>query len=98
MKNFSLTQSAELIGGKFDEDPELHIPEYPRFPEEILAIPLGKLGLLFEGAKGTQVLNGNAARQFVPPLLKHLNGRNSLRDLQTIFPKVPAKSIHDTVA
>ena len=38
MKNFSLTQSAELIGGKFDEDPELQIPEYPRFPEEILAI------------------------------------------------------------
>ncbi|RYY74181.1 MAG: SagB/ThcOx family dehydrogenase [Gammaproteobacteria bacterium] len=98
MKNFSLTQSAELIGGKFDEDPELHIPEYPRFPQEILAIPFGKLGLLFEGAKGTQVLNGNAARQFVPSLLKHLNGRNSLADLQTIFPKIPAKSIRDTVA
>ena len=98
MKNLSLTQSAELIGGKFDEDPELHIPEYPRFPEEILAIPFGKLGLLFEGAKGTQVLNGNAARQFVPSLLKHLNGRNSLDDLQALFPRAPAKSIRDTVA
>lgn len=96
--SLALTQSADSIGNTFANDPELQLPEYPRFPAEILVIPYGQSGLLFEGGHGIQVLSGRGARGFIPRLLPLLDGSRDLAALSDEFPRVPVKSLRDAVA
>lgn len=96
--NPALAMSADNIGFSFANDPELRLPQQPRFVPEVLVIPYGATGLLFEGAFGTQVLNGRAARGFIPRLLPLLDGSRSLADLRLTFPSMPENSLRDTIA
>jgi SagB-type dehydrogenase family enzyme len=96
--NAPLTLGADVIGASFANDPELHLPEYPRFPSEILVLPYQQSGLLFEGARGTQILNGRAARGFIPALIQRLDGTRHFSDLLHAFAPVPPQSVHDALA
>jgi hypothetical protein len=96
--NAPLTLGADVIGASFANDPELHLPEYPRFPREILVLPYQQSGLLFEGVRGTQILNGRAARAFVPALIQRLDGTQHFSDLLHSFAPVPPQSVHDALA
>lgn len=96
--NAPLTLTASQIGSSFSNDPELQLPRFPRFPPEILVIPYGASGLLFEGGAGTQVLSGRGARGFIPLLLEHLDGSNDIDALYARFPKLPTQAIRDAVA
>jgi SagB-type dehydrogenase family enzyme len=94
----NLTLTADSAGSSYAQDPELRLPERPRFPPEVLMLPFGQSGLLFEGANGTQVLNGRGARGFIPGLLPHLDGRTTLAALAAKLPTMPEKNIRDAVA
>lgn len=94
----ALTLTAQSAGSTFANDPELQLPEHPRFPPEILVIPYGQSGLLFEGANGTQVLNGRGARGIIPLLLQRFDGRHTLSELCKAMPDIPAAALRDAVA
>ena len=98
MHNAALTTSAAGIGSHFEADPELSLPLHPYFPPEIAVVPYREDGLLFEGARGTQLLAGRSARFFIPQLLARLDGRSTLPQLAAHFPSVPPKALHDAVA
>jgi len=92
-----LTISAAAIGEKFILDAELKLPEYPRYIDEMLMLPNDQSSLLFVGGSGMQVLAGRSARRFIPHLVQHLNGQNSLDDLAAKYPQYPAKVIRDAI-
>ncbi|MDP5210780.1 SagB family peptide dehydrogenase [Microbulbifer sp. 2205BS26-8] len=94
----ALSQSADSIGNSFASDPELQLPQYPRFPPEVLMISYRQTGLLFEGVHGTQVLSGRGARGFIPKLLARLDGTRDLAALSRDFPQIPKKSLRDAIA
>jgi SagB-type dehydrogenase family enzyme len=96
--NAALTLTAQSAGSSFANDPELQLPGRPRFPPEILVIPYGQSGLLFEGANGTQVLNGRGARGVIPMLLQRFDGRHTLPELCEAMPDIPAGAVRDVVA
>ena len=93
MSDPTLIVTANSIGKKFADDPELNLPVLPYFPPEILVVPYGSNGLMFEGAQGQQVLKGISARRFVPTLLPLLDGTNDLLALQHHFPKMSEASL-----
>ncbi|MEP7185014.1 MAG: nitroreductase family protein [Rhodanobacter sp.] len=96
--NAALTLTAQSAGSSFANDPELQLPEHPRFPPEILVIPYGQSGLLFEGANGTQVLNGRGARGVIPMLLQRFDGHHTLSELYESMPDIPSGAVRDVVA
>lgn len=98
MHNTALTTSAAGIGSRFVADPELSLPLRPYFPPEIVVVPYRDNGLLFEGARGTQLLAGRSARFFIPQLLARLDGNSTLEQLGAHFPSVPPKALHDALA
>lgn len=96
-KDRRLTVSAGAIGANFVNDPELNLPRYPRYITEIQMLPFGQSGIIFVGGSGYQVISGSSARSFLPRLIKHLTGHNSLEDLGEIFPQLSAKVLTDSV-
>lgn len=94
----TLTVSAQVLGHSFARDPELRIPQQPRFIREVLTIPYGADGLLFEGVRDVQVIAGRSARSFLPRLLPLLDGTRSFADLAAVFPALPPQAIHDALA
>ena len=93
----SLTIDARSLGDSFAGDPEFALPERPRFIREVLVIPVGHNGLLFEGTRDTQVISGRSARTFIPRLLPHLDGHHTLPMLQARFSSLPPKSVRDAI-
>lgn len=93
-----LTLSADDIAARFENDPELEPPQYPRVPPEILVLPFGKSGLLFEGAESTQVLGGKAARALLPRLLPLLDGTNTAEQVCEKLPGVSLAIVKQSVA
>jgi SagB-type dehydrogenase family enzyme len=90
--------SAEMIGGSFLNDAELALPLRPRFPTEILMIPYGADGLLFEGGDGNQIIAGHGARNFIPRLIALLDGSRTMPDLFAAFPSLPPAKIFGALA
>lgn len=94
----TLNISARVLGHSFARDPELRVPQHPRFIREVLTIPYGTDGLLFEGVRDVQVITGRSARSFLPRLLPLLDGTRSIDALAAAFPTLPPQAIHDAVA
>lgn len=95
--NANLQLSAQVIGASFANDPELELPSFPRFPTEIVVLPYHRQGLLFEGAHGTQVINGRGARGFLPRLIAVLDGTRRLSDVVAAFPGMPERAVWDAL-
>ena len=93
-----LQLSSEVVGSSFASDGELRLPAFPRAIAELIVLPYGASGLLVEGARDTQVLNGRAARGFVPRLLEQLDGTRSLDELLGAFAPYPRQAVFDAVA
>lgn len=94
----SLQLSSAVIGSSFANDAELQLPERPRAIPELLVMPYGATGLLVEGARDTQVLNGRAARNFVPRLLQQLDGTRTVAELLGAFPPYPPQAVFEALA
>lgn len=94
----ALNMSSEVVGSSFASDAELRLPELPRYLSELVVLPYGPSGLLFEGVRGTQVLNGRAARGFVPRLLERLDGTRSMDELMDAFAPYPRQAVYEAVA
>lgn len=92
-----LTIDAQTLGHSFSGDPELKLPHMPRFISEVLVIPFGESGLLFEGVRDLQVISGRSARTFIPQLLPLLDGQHSIDMLQARFPRLPPGAVRDAV-
>jgi SagB-type dehydrogenase family enzyme len=93
-----LQLSSSVIGSSFANDAELRLPAYPRVIPELMVLPYGASGLLIEGARDTQVLNGRAARGFVPRLMQQLDGSRSLQALLPAFPPYSADAVFEALA
>jgi len=96
--NNVLTVTAQTLGFSFAGDPELNLPERPRYIAEAVAIPYGQNGLLFDGVRGVQVIMGRSARTFLPRLLPMLDGNRTLDELTAAFPQMPRRALHDSLA
>ena len=95
--NSTLTIDAHTLGDSFAGDPEFSLPQRPRFISEVLVIPVGLNGLLFEGTRDTQVISGRSARTFIPKLLPHLDGHHTVQMLQARFAQLPPNSVRDAI-
>lgn len=93
-----LTISAQAVARSFTVDPELRLPERPYFPKEILVLPFRNGGILFEGVRGSQVLQGRSAREIVPAILPHLDGKHDLAAISAELPDIPTDSIRMVIA
>lgn len=90
--------SADTIGGSFLNDAELTLPPRPRLPPEIMMIPYGAQGLLFEGGDGNQLISGRGARSFIPRLVAVLDGTRTLDQILTAFPGIPQAKVFGALA
>ncbi|MEW6703332.1 MAG: nitroreductase family protein [Pseudomonadota bacterium] len=93
-----LQLSSAVIGSSFANDSELRLPARPRAIPELMVLPYGATGLLVEGTRDTQVLNGRAARSFVPRLLQELDGRRTLEELLDSFAPYPRQAVYEALA
>jgi len=97
MSNNPMQLSSQTLGDRFAADPELHLPSHPRVPPELLQLPLGPSSLLFEGARGTQVVGGRSARTLLPQVLPLMDGTRSIDQLQQALPQLSARALRDIV-
>src|SRR5262249_1568129 len=88
---------ADFMGRIVDADPQLEMPERPRFSQALVAIPWPG-GLLVDGTDERQVLRGRATQVLLPRLLPLLDGTRSITQLQQQMPDVPTAAIHNAVA
>src|SRR5690242_17626492 len=72
--------SAERIAAAFAGDEQLNAPERPRLVDGLVRLAVPE-GLMFEGAPERQLLRGRAARDFLPALLRELDGSRSVEEL-----------------
>jgi hypothetical protein len=77
---------AESIGRHFSADADLVPPERPRIPPEVLVLPFDEDGLLFVGTREPQLIRGKSARDLLPRLILHLDGRSTVAELASRFP------------
>jgi SagB-type dehydrogenase family enzyme len=88
---------AESIGRHFSADADLVPPDRPRILPEVLVLPFDEDGLLFVGTKESQLIRGNSARDLLPRLLPHLNGRSTIEELTSRLPQVAPGTIRNAV-
>lgn len=89
----NLTISANNMAQKFADDPEINLPAQPCFIKEVLVLPYGQHGLIFEGVRGTQVISGRGARTFIPTLIKVLDGTRNIDEIVALFPQYNGQAI-----
>ncbi|MPZ50652.1 MAG: SagB/ThcOx family dehydrogenase [Dehalococcoidia bacterium] len=89
---------ARWMGQSFAGDPELALPERPRFVPELLVLPFGEDGLMVVGGRDVEVLRGRAARSFLPRLLPALDGEHTLEELAHRLPGVRPEVVRDAIA
>lgn len=89
--------TADMIGSSFQRDPELHLPQRPRFPPEIVMLPYGANGILFDGADGAQLVAGAGARALLPRLVQALDGRRTLDEIGDLFPQLPPAQLINAI-
>ena len=97
MKPLGARMSAESIGRHFSADADLVPPEQPRMLPEVLVLPFDEDGLLFVGTKEPQLIRGKAARDLLPRLIPHLNGRSTVEELAPRFPQLASGTIRNAV-
>ena len=78
-------------------DPQFQMPAQPRFPHELVVVPLED-GLLVEGTDVRQVLRGKATKNLLPHLLPLLDGTRTIGELKQALPQVPLTHISSAVA
>ena len=89
---------AESMARHFSADADLVLPERPRVPPELLVLPFDEDGLLFVGAKRTELLRGKSARDLLPRLILQLDGRSTVEELALRFPGLVSETIRNAVA
>jgi len=88
---------ADYMGRVVDVDPQLKMPERPRFSQALVTIPWSG-GLLVDGTEERQILRGRATQVFLPLLLPLLDGTRSIGQLQQEMPDFPPAAIHNALA
>ncbi len=78
-------------------DLQFKVPTQPRFPQELVAVPLAD-GILFDGTDEQQVLRGQATKTLLPRLLPLLDGTRSQDQLEAELPDVPAGHLGKAIA
>lgn len=91
------TVTAEAMARAVQFDPQFAMPARPRFPRELVVVPLPD-GLLVEGTDDQQVLRGQATRTLLPRLIPLLDGERTLDELAAALPDVPAGHLRQAVA
>ncbi len=94
----TLRVSASQLGTSFTLDPELSLPIRPRFIPEVVAVPFGANGLIFDGVRDLQVIAGRSVRDLLPRLLPLLDGAKTIDELHTALPHLPVSALVDAIA
>ena len=89
--------SAETMVRAVQFDPQFEMPVRPRFPQELVAVPLAD-GLLIDGTDEQQILRGQATKELLPRLLPLLDGKRTLEQLAAELSPVPAEHIRSAIA
>lgn len=89
--------SAEAMARAVQFDPQFEMPVRPRFPQELVAVPLTD-GLLIDGTDEQQILRGQATKVLLPRLLPLLDGNRTLEQLAAELSPVPAEHIKGAIA
>lgn len=97
MKQNGIFVAANYLGSRLQADPELELPHRPRLPPEIIVLPFGPDGLLFEGGKTTQVLTGTSSRTLLPAVLAQLDGTKSCEEIAAAVPHASVNQIKNIV-
>jgi SagB-type dehydrogenase family enzyme len=95
---FDFTVRAEAIADSFENDAEIRLPERPRLIPELVVVPFGESGLLFDGAVETQVLGGRSARTLLPRLMGRLDGTRTVQQIAAALPGTSAAVVTQVVA
>ena len=89
--------SAEAMVRAVQFDPQFEMPVRPRFPQELVAVPLSD-GLLIDGTDEQQILRGQATKVLLPRLLPLLDGNRTLEQLAAELSPVPADHVKGAIA
>src|SRR5450631_3133327 len=89
--------AAQKMAEAVQFDPQFTLPTYPRFPNELVTIPIED-GLLIDGTDELQVLRGRAAQILLPRLLPLLDGTRTIQQLAEALPNIPARAIYNAVS
>jgi SagB-type dehydrogenase family enzyme len=89
---------AKGLSTRLASDPQMQIPERPRFSEDYLLVPMGEAGLLIIGAEKPELFRGKAAEKLLPRLLPLLNGTRTCEELHAFFPQLKLQIIRDTIS
>lgn len=75
----------QAIYSFYQADSELSktLPRYPLLPPEIQVIPNGEKGLIFSGAMGIKIFQGESAVRTIPLLVPYLNGSNTVEEVSS---------------
>ena len=98
MKQDGILVAATRLGPRFQADPELRLPRRPRLPPEIIVLPFGCEGMLFEGGKRTQLLTGTSSRTLLPAVLEQLDGKKTIGEIAAALPHAPSNHIRNIIA
>lgn len=97
MKSDHSVIDSNLVARQFASDPDLRLPNNPRFPPELVTVPFGHDGVLIAGARYMQVIRGAAARRLLPRLLLQLDGRHTLDEIAALVPPFPPAIVRNAV-
>lgn len=89
--------AAETMARAVQFDPQFVAPVRPRFPRELVLIPLAE-GLLVEGTDEQQLLRGQATKTLLPRLLPLLDGTRTIAQLATELNDVAPGHIQQAIA
>src|SRR6266446_6651199 len=97
MKQNGIFVAANYLGSRLQADPEVQPPQKPRLLPEIIVLPFGGEGLLFEGGKRTQVLTGTSSRTLLPAVLEQLDGTKTCDDIAAAIPRASVSDIKNII-
>ena len=87
------------LSTRFDHDPQMNLPELPRFSEDYLTISLADdEAMLIAGGEKPELLRGRAAQILLPHLLPVLDGTRTIEEICNCFPKVKPQIIYDVIS
>jgi SagB-type dehydrogenase family enzyme len=97
MRKGAILVAADILGPGLLSDPEVQVPRKPRLPPEIVVLPFGPKGILFEGGKTTQVLTGASSRTLLPVVLEQIDGTKTLEEVAAAIPYASLEDIQNIV-
>ncbi len=92
------TAQLRAIAAFYRADAELarHLPERPRFTDEVCVVACGQEGIVFVSAAGSRLVKGAAAPAMMD-LLPHLSGERTLQELCTSCPSLRPDQVFDLI-